>query len=32
VPGTDHGTDLLSGRSGAKTIPAIVSFLGHVLD
>jgi pimeloyl-ACP methyl ester carboxylesterase len=32
VPGTDHGTDLLSGRSGAKTIPAIVAFLGHVLD
>ena len=31
VPGTDHGTDLLSGRSGAKTIPAIVAFLGHVL-
>lgn len=30
VPGTDHGTDLLSGRSGAKTIPAIVAFLGHV--
>jgi hypothetical protein len=32
VPGTDHGTDLLSGRSGAKTIPAIVGFLGHVLS
>jgi pimeloyl-ACP methyl ester carboxylesterase len=32
VPGTDHGTDLLSGPSGAKTIPAIVAFLGHVLD
>jgi pimeloyl-ACP methyl ester carboxylesterase len=32
VPGTDHGTDLLSGRSGAKTIPAIVAFLGQVLD
>ena len=32
VPGTDHGTDLLSGRSGAKTIPAIVAFLSHVLD
>jgi pimeloyl-ACP methyl ester carboxylesterase len=32
VPGTDHGTDLLSGRSGAKTIPAIVAFLVHVLD
>lgn len=31
VPGTDHGTDLLSGRSGAKTIPAIVAFLSHVL-
>ena len=32
VPGTDHGTDLLSGRSGAKTTPVIVAFLGHVLD
>lgn len=32
VPGTDHGTELLSGRSGAKTIPAVVAFLGRVLD
>jgi pimeloyl-ACP methyl ester carboxylesterase len=32
VPGIDHGTDLLSGRSGAKTIPAIIAFLSHVLD
>jgi len=32
VPGADHGTDLLSGRSGAKTTPLIVAFLDHVLD
>jgi pimeloyl-ACP methyl ester carboxylesterase len=31
VPGADHGTALLSGRSGATTLPAIVAFLRQVL-
>lgn len=31
VPGTDHGTALLAGRSGAKTLPAIIAFLRRVL-
>jgi pimeloyl-ACP methyl ester carboxylesterase len=31
VPGADHGTALLTGRSGATTLPAIVAFLHRVL-
>jgi pimeloyl-ACP methyl ester carboxylesterase len=31
VPGTDHGTALLSGRSGTTTIPAVTGFLRRVL-
>jgi len=31
VPGEDHGTALLSGPPAAKTVPAIVAFLSHVL-
>ena len=31
VPGTDHGTALLSGQSGATTIPAVSGFLRQVL-
>lgn len=31
VPGTDHGTALLTGRPAATTIPAIVAFLRQVL-
>jgi pimeloyl-ACP methyl ester carboxylesterase len=31
VPGTDHGTALLSGQSGATTIPAVTGFLRQVL-
>ena len=27
VPGSDHGTALLSGRSGATTVPAVIDFL-----
>jgi pimeloyl-ACP methyl ester carboxylesterase len=31
VPGSDHGTALLSGRSGTRTVPAVISFLRQVL-
>jgi pimeloyl-ACP methyl ester carboxylesterase len=31
VPGTDHGTALLAGRSAARTLPAILAFLHRVL-
>jgi pimeloyl-ACP methyl ester carboxylesterase len=31
VPGTDHGTALVTGRSGAMTLPAILVFLHRVL-
>jgi pimeloyl-ACP methyl ester carboxylesterase len=31
VPGTDHGTALITGRSGARTLPAILAFLHRVL-
>jgi len=31
VPGTDHGTALLAGRSGRQTVPAILSFLRRAL-
>lgn len=31
VPGTDHGTALLAGRSAATTLPAILGFLRRVL-
>jgi len=31
VPGSDHGTALLSGRSGATTVPAVIDFLRLVL-
>jgi pimeloyl-ACP methyl ester carboxylesterase len=31
VPGTDHGTALITGRSGARTLPAILGFLRRVL-
>jgi hypothetical protein len=31
VPGTDHGTALLAGRSAAITVPAILAFLHRVL-
>jgi pimeloyl-ACP methyl ester carboxylesterase len=31
VPGTDHGTALLAGRSAAKALPAILAFLHRVL-
>jgi hypothetical protein len=31
VPGADHGIALLTGRSGATTLPAIVAFLRRVL-
>jgi hypothetical protein len=31
APGTDHGTALLTGRSAARTLPAILAFLHRVL-
>ena len=31
VPGSDHGTALLAGRSAARTLPAILAFLHRVL-
>jgi pimeloyl-ACP methyl ester carboxylesterase len=31
VPGTEHGTALVTGRSGARTLPAILAFLRRVL-
>lgn len=31
VPGSDHGTALLSGKSAATTLPAILAFLHRVL-
>ena len=31
VPGSDHGTALLAGRSAARTLPAILAFVHRVL-